>query len=123
MKEEIVLNKIEREIISKIREITQKDYIGYSNHKIITGCKYSKNGLKKGCKFTNSSGEKINITLDKEKNMKDCIINCILDYEKQRLNGYNKLIQAKVKKEFDIDLSPAYISKIKKKIGDTNGFK
>jgi len=55
--------------------------------------------------------------------MKDCIINCILDYEKQRLNGYSKLIQEKVKKEFDIDLSPAYISKIKKKIGDTNGFK
>jgi len=27
MKEEIVLNKIEREIIFKIREITQKDYI------------------------------------------------------------------------------------------------
>jgi len=116
--EEIILNKLEKEIIVKIREHTQKNFLGYPSKESIKKSSHSKKGLKKGKKLTNSLGKKINITIEKEKEMIDFIINQILDYEKQRLTMYFPLIKKNVIEKYDIVLSPAYLCNIKKKIGE-----
>lgn len=121
MNEELVLNKLEKEVILKVREITQQNHIGYNNSTFVKKATYCKSGLKKGNKFTNSEGKKVNITAEKEKQMKDFIIAQILDYEKQRLTRYFPLIKKNVREKFDIKLSPAYLSNIKKKLGEEDG--
>lgn len=120
MTEEITLNKIEKEIIIKIREHTQQNFLGYKKTQEIEKSAYSKNGLKRGCKFTDTSGNKLNITMEKEKSMKDFIINQIMSYEKQRLSRYFSLIQKDVREKFEIDLKKPYLSGIKKQIGKLN---
>jgi|AntAceMinimDraft_7_1070363.scaffolds.fasta_scaffold00830_5 ethanolamine ammonia-lyase large subunit len=113
--EEIVLNKLEKEIIGKIREHTQHNFIGYKKE-VIEKPNNSRSGIKKGKKFTNSSGVKVDITMKKENEMKDYINNQILNYEKQRLTRYFPLIEEEVKEKFDVNLSRAYLCNIKKRI-------
>lgn len=118
---EITLNKKERKIILLVREITQQDNLGNNLIKPIEKTYYSKKGLKKGCKFTDNSGKKVNISMEKNEEMVSYIQDEIIDYEKQRLKMYGPLIIKKVKDKFNISLSPAFINGIKKKIGEANG--
>jgi hypothetical protein len=116
--EEIILNKLEREVILKVREITQQKHIGYKTDKPLKKSTYYKKGLKKGCKFTNTSGKKINISMDEEIKMVDFITEQILNYEKQRLTRYYPLIEKDVREKFSINLGRSYLCGIKRRIGE-----
>lgn len=75
---------------------------------------YSKDGNKVGKKFVNSSGEKVTLSATKENKMFDFIVNLILDFEHRNISCYYPLVIDKVQKEYDIVVSTAYLSKIKK---------
>jgi len=121
MKDEMTLNNKEKKIILLVREITQQDNLVNNIIKPISKSQYSKNGLKKGCKFTDTSGKKVNITEEKNAEMVSFIQDEIIDYEKNRIQMYGPIIIKNVKEKFNISLSPAYINNIKKKIGEQNG--
>lgn len=77
---------------------------------------YSRDGKKVGKKFVNETGDFVTMTSGKENKMYDYIVESILDFEKRKVSCYYPLIINKVKTEFNIVLSTAYISKIKKRI-------
>jgi len=84
---------------------------------------YSSKGNKVGKKFTNSSGNKVSISSKKEDEMYDFIVNQITNYENRGLSSYFPIVIDLVTNRFDIVLSPAYLSNIKKRIGEENGCK
>jgi DNA invertase Pin-like site-specific DNA recombinase len=77
---------------------------------------YSKDGKKVGKKFVNSSGEKINLSMKKENEMYDFIVQTIMEYEKRGVVGYYPLIINKVNNLYNIVISPAYLCNIKKRL-------
>jgi len=81
---------------------------------------YSKDGNKVGKKFVNSSGDKVTLSMKKENEMYDFVVECISECEKRNLSCYYPLVIEKVKKMYDIVLSPAYLSGIKKKLEEQN---
>lgn len=121
MNDEITLNNKEKKIIFLVREITQQENLIKNAIKPIAKVTYSNKGLKKGCKFTDTSGNKVNITEEKNKEMISFIQDEIIDYEKYRVKMYGPIIIKNVKEKFNISLSPAYVNNIKKKIGEING--
>lgn len=121
MIEEIKLNKKEKKIILLVREITQQENLGHNLIKPTDKTKYSKKGLKKGCKFTNTLGTKIDISSEKNAEIVSFIQDEIIDYEKHKIKMYGPIIIKNVEEKFKISLSPAFVSGIKKKIGEVNG--
>lgn len=89
--------------------------------KKIKNSSYSKKGNKVGKKFTNSSGNKINLSARREDEMFEFIVSKMLVFEKRNINGYYPIIINCVKEKYDIILSPAYLSNIKKRLGDADG--
>jgi DNA invertase Pin-like site-specific DNA recombinase len=90
--------------------------------KRIENSTYSKDGNKVGKKFINSAGSKVNISMKKENEMYKFIVEAIIECEKRKISGYYPLIIEKVKKMYDIVVSPAYLSNIKKRIGENNEY-
>jgi len=90
--------------------------------KKIKNSTYSKEGNKVGKKFTNSSGLKINMSMKKENEMYDFIVKSIIECEKRKLSYYYPLVIEKVKKSYDVVISPAYLSNVKKRLGVENGY-
>jgi hypothetical protein len=86
----------------------------------ISNSTYSKDGNKVGKKFINSAGFKVNISMKKENEMYQFIVDAIIECEKRKISGYYPLIIEKVKKMYDIVVSPAYLSNIKKRMGANN---
>jgi len=121
MTKDITLNNKEKKIILLVREIAQQDNLGNNLIKPTDKPNFSKKGLKKGCKFTNTLGTKIDISSEKNQEMVSFIQDEIIDYEKHKIKMYGPIIIKNVEEKFNISLSPAYVSGIKKKIGEING--
>jgi len=121
MTEDITLNNKEKKIILLVRDIIEQETLGRNLNKVDLKTQYSKKGLKKGCKFTDSSGNKVNISPEKNEEMISFIQDEIINYERQRVKMYGPLIIKKVNEKFNIHLSPAFVNGIKKKIGESNG--
>lgn len=75
-----------------------------------------KHGKKIGKKFVNSAGEPVDMSGRKEDEMFDYIVGEIQIAESRGITAYYPLLIEKVKQRYDIVVSPAYLSNIKKRL-------
>lgn len=84
-----------------------------SFHKV-NGITYSYKGNKVGKPFTDTQGNTISLTEDELKDVQDKILELVKTYEKKGNKGYYKEIIEKIAQIYSIQVSKAYISKLRK---------
>jgi len=82
----------------------------------INGATFSLDGNKVGNKFKDLEGVKISISSTKLTNMNKRVIDLCNYYERHNFVGYYSLVLNKIRSEFKINLSKAYLSKLKEKM-------
>lgn len=77
---------------------------------------YSRKGNKVGKKFKDSEGDPVTLTAEEENRMYDYVVSRIVYYKLKKINCFYPMIIKELKERFNIVVSTAYISKIKKGI-------